>query len=68
MLTTLTVVAKELIEPSSFEVAKPVWSQFREKEKNLTLTFCETVKVGRFDKASIRLTASCDYRLRVNGA
>lgn len=67
MLTTLTVVAKELIERSSFEVAKPVWSEGREKERNLTLTFCESLNVGRPGEASIRLTASCDYRLRVNG-
>ena len=67
VLMAVCSFAKEQREPSSFDLAKPVWSEAREKERNLTLTFCETVKVGRFDKASIRLTASCDYRLRVNG-
>lgn len=67
MLTTLTVVAKELIEPSSFAVAKPVWSEGREKEQNLTLTFCQELEVARIKEASILLAASCDYRLRVNG-
>ncbi len=67
VLVAICGTAKEQHEPSSFEVAKPVWSQFREKEKNLTLTFCEEIKVGRAGEASIRLAASCDYRLRVNG-
>ena len=67
LLTTICGFAKVQNEPSSFDVAKPVWSEGREKERNLTLTFCETVKVGRVGEASIRLTASCDYRLRING-
>ena len=67
VLMTVCSFAKEQREPSSFDLAKPVWSEGREKERNLTLTFCETVKVSRFDEATIRLTASCDYRLRVNG-
>ena len=60
-------IAKAQGEPSAFVEAKPVWSEDRENERNLTLTFCETVKVGRVGEASIRLTASCDYRLRING-
>ena len=67
LLVAVCGVAKEQGEPSSFVEAKPVWSQSREKEQNLTLTFCEEIKIGRADKASIRLTVSCDYRLRVNG-
>lgn len=67
LLTTICGIAKVQGEPSSFDMAKPVWSEGREKERNLTLTFCETVKVGRVGEASIRLTASCDYRLRING-
>ena len=67
ILIALCGAAKGQGEPSSFVEAKPVWSQSREKEQNLTLTFCEEIKIGRADKASIRLTASCDYRLRVNG-
>ena len=54
-------------EPSAFKVAKPVWSENRETEKNLTLSFREVVEVRRLKSASINLTASCDYRLRVNG-
>ena len=67
LLATICGVAKQQCEPSSFDVAKPVWSEGREKEQNLTLTFCETIKIGQLSTASIRLTASCDYRLRVNG-
>ena len=67
LLTTICGIAKVQSEPSSFDMAKPVWSEGREKERNLTLTFRETVKVGRVGEASIRLTASCDYRLRING-
>lgn len=54
-------------EPLAFKVAKPVWSENRETEKNLTLSFREVVEVRRLKSASINLTASCDYRLRVNG-
>ena len=67
VLVAICGTAKEQREPSSFDVAKPVWSLYREKEKNLTLTFCEEIKIGRAREASIRLAASCDYRLRVNG-
>ena len=57
-------VANEL---NKFNKAVPVWSEDRETEKNLTLSFREVVEVGSAKKAAIRLTASCDYRLRVNG-
>lgn len=60
-------MAKAQHEPTAFVEAKPVWSECRETEKNLTLSFREVVKVGRVREAQIRLTASCDYRLRVNG-
>ena len=60
-------MAKAQHEPTAFVEAKPVWSEGRETEKNLTLSFREVVKVGRVREAQIRLTASCDYRLRVNG-
>ena len=67
LVATICGVAKGQSEPSAFDVAKPVWSEGRENEKNVTLTFCETIDVGRCGEVSIRLTASCDYRLRVNG-
>lgn len=54
-------------EYTAFEAAIPVWSENREAEQNLFLSFREVIEVGRTKKASIRLTASCDYRLRVNG-
>ncbi len=55
-------------QSDSFVKAIPVWSEGREKEQNLTLSFREVVNVGRVSKqVVIRLTASCDYRLRVNG-
>lgn len=55
------------VEPISFSEAKPVWSEGREKEQNLTLSFREVLEIGRVKASSIRLAASCDYRLRVNG-
>jgi len=55
-------------QSDNFVKAIPVWSEGRETEKNLTLSFREIVNVGKAPKrAVIRLTASCDYRLRVNG-
>lgn len=54
-------------EYTAFEEAIPVWSKGREKEQNLTLSFREVVEIGFAKEASIRLTASSDYRLRVNG-
>lgn len=57
----------EIKEYNSFDKAVPVWSEGRETEKNLTLSFREVIEVGCAKEAVIRLTASCDYRLRVNG-
>ena len=67
VLACACFVSKAQSEPCFFAEAKPVWSEGREKEKNLVLSFREVVEVGRVEGASIRLTASCDYRLRVNG-
>ena len=67
VLACVCFVSKAQSEPCSFVEAKPVWSEGRETEKNLFLSFREVVEVGRVEAASIRLTASCDYRLRVNG-
>ena len=59
--------SKAQSEPCTFVEAKPVWSKGRETEKNLFLSFREVIEVGRVEAATIRLTASCNYRLRVNG-
>ena len=67
VLACACFVSKAQSEPCTFVEAKPVWSEGRETEKNLFLSFREVVEVGRVEAASIRLTASCDYRLRVNG-
>ena len=67
VLACACFVSKAQSEPCYFVEAKPVWSKGRETEKNLFLSFREVVEVGRVEAASIRLTASCDYRLRVNG-
>ena len=56
-----------LKECKSFAVAKPVWAKGRETERNLTLAFREVIETRDIKQAYIRLTASCDYRLRVNG-
>ena len=58
---------KQQVGYTEFVEAVPVWSEGREKEQNLTLSFREVVKVGIVKEANIRLAASCDYRLRVNG-
>ncbi len=50
-----------------FDKAVPVWSEGREKEQNLTLSFREVVEVKDVERAYVRLTASCDYRMRING-
>ena len=49
----------------SFEKAAPVWAEGRELETNLTLAF-RTV-IDKLKDADIRIAASTDYRLRVNG-
>ena len=51
----------------NFIKAKPVWAEGRETERNLTLSFRETIKSHFTRSAYIRLTASCDYRLKING-
>ena len=56
-----------LKECNAFVAAKPVWAEGRETERNLTLAFREVIESEKVDEAYIRLTASCDYRLRVNG-
>ena len=67
LLCVAACATKPQGEFTSFEKAVPVWSEGRETEKNLTLSFREVIKVKHPKEASIRLTASCDYRLRVNG-
>ena len=57
----------DLTAVDSFAEAIPVWAQGREKEKNLTLSFREVISAGRVQDAYIRIAASTDYRLRVNG-
>ena len=51
---------------TSFLEAVPQWAEGRETEKNLTLAF-RTVIEGD-EAADIRIAASTDYRLKVNGA
>lgn len=51
----------------AFRKAVPVWAEGRETEKNLTLSFRETVRVGCKARSDIRIAASTDYRLKVNG-
>ena len=57
----------DLKECDAFVAAKPVWAEGRETERNLTLAFREVINTGRIGEAYMRLTASCNYRLRVNG-
>ena len=70
ILCTVLLVAcgsKDLTQYDSFDKAVPVWSEGRETEKNLTLSFREVVETKEVKSAYLRLTASCDYRLRING-
>lgn len=57
----------DLEQCDKFEKAVAVWSEGRETEKNLTLSFREVVEVKGVERAYVRLTASCDYRMRING-
>ena len=62
-LLSCTTVDRQNID--SFKKAVPVWAQGRETETNLTLGF-RTV-IGYTKDADIRIAASTNYRLRVNG-
>jgi hypothetical protein len=55
-----------LKECNTFVAAKPVWAEGRETERNLTRAFREIIETGKVSDAYIRLTASCDYRMRIN--
>lgn len=57
----------DLREVDTFVQAKPVWAEGRETEKNLTLYFREQFSSYFASTAYVKLTASCDYRLKVNG-
>lgn len=58
----------DLREVDTFAQAKPIWAEGRETEKNLTLYFREQFSSYYFaSTAYVKLTASCDYRLKVNG-
>lgn len=59
---------EDLAQCNSFHEAVPVWAEGRETEKNLTLSFREVVSVRKDREAIVRLAASTDYRLTVNGA
>lgn len=51
-----------------FLEARAVWAEGRETEKNLTLSFLSEVRGGLFGrKVDVRIAASCDYRLFLNG-
>ena len=57
----------DLCHVEQFTKAKPVWAEGRESEKNLTLSFREIVDASFVGSAYIRIAASCNYRLTVNG-
>lgn len=67
MLAGCSKPTTDLTQFDSFTKAKPVWAEGRETERNLTLSFREVIKTHWVGEAYIRLTASCDYRLRING-
>lgn len=51
----------------SFDKAVPVWADGRSEEVNVYLTFRSLVKGDDVREAIVRLAASTDYRLTVNG-
>lgn len=57
----------DLTNVDAFTKAKPVWAEGRQKEKNLILSFREVIKAGWSKNAYIRIAASTNYRLLVNG-
>lgn len=59
--------AADLTMCEEFVQAQPVWAEGRQTEKNLTLSFREVIEAARPREALIRIAASTDYRLRVNG-
>lgn len=52
---------------SSFEKAVPVWADGRAEEENVYLTFRTLVDGDGIQSAKVRLAASANYRLTVNG-
>ena len=67
ILASCSKTSVDLTQIDSFTTAKPVWAEGRECERNLTLSFREVIKTTLTSEAYIRLTASCDYRLKING-
>lgn len=57
----------DLTSVESFTKAKPVWAEDRQEEKHLILSFREIIKAGWNKNAYIRIAASTNYRLMVNG-
>lgn len=57
----------DLATIDSFVKAVPVWADGQDTVKNQTLSFREVITVERLSSATIRLAASTNYRLHVNG-
>lgn len=54
-------------ECESFEKAVPVWAEGRAAETNLYLSFRQVFDGSKAKKAAIRLAASTNFRLKMNG-
>ncbi len=67
LLLSLPLAAQSLAEVDSFEKGVPVWAKGREKERNLNLAFRQTFELKQHKRAFIRIAASSNYRLRING-
>ncbi len=66
-MTACSEPIADLREVDSFAQAKPVWAEGRETERNLTLQFRKEFSSYFASTAYVKMTASCDYRLKVNG-
>lgn len=58
---------RDLTTVDSFEKAVPVWAEGRQEEKNLYLGFRNVLDSKDVKTAIVRLAASTDYRMKVNG-
>jgi len=64
----LSAIACTQIPENTFSEAQPVWAEGRQSEKNLTLSFIGYADGGKGEeKATVKIAASTDYRLFLNG-
>ncbi|MCP4642466.1 MAG: hypothetical protein GY851_18620 [bacterium] len=68
LLVTVAAGLSGVSETPQFNSALPVWPEGRELEKNVSVGFRAVVTAPESGPVTLRLTASCIYRVYVNGA